>query len=88
MPNGYRMKNMLYLKNCMNPGTEPVNRQTKYEYLITSVVLHATSMVEYAMLFAGTEGNWSQMAQTRRKRLATCIAVVKTDALTSPALRC
>lgn len=82
------MKNVLYLKNCMKPGTEPDKRQTKYEYLMTSVVLHATSIVEYAMLLAGTEGNWSQIAQTRRKRLATCIAVVKTDALTRPALDC
>lgn len=72
----------------MKPGTDPLSRQTKYEYLITSVVLHAMSIVEYAMLLAGTEGNWSQIAHTRRKRLATCMAVVKTEALTSPVLIC
>ena len=67
----------------MIPGEYPLKVKTKYVYLMTSVMLHAMSMLEYPALFA-TKGNWSTMPQTRRIRLATCMTVVLIGARTRP----
>lgn len=83
MPNGYSTKKVLYLNQEINPGWNPLSVNVKYEYRTTSVTLHATSILEYPALLA-RKGKLLTMPQTRRRRLATCIAVVLIGALTRP----
>lgn len=67
----------------MKLGEYPLNVMVKYEYRITSVTLHATSMLEYIALFA-RDGKGLTIPQMRRMRDATCIPVVLIGARTSP----
>ena len=52
---------------------------------MTSVTLHATSMLEYPALLA-RKGKLFTMGQTRRIRLETCMTVVLIGARTIPAM--
>jgi hypothetical protein len=83
MPNGYNTQKELYRNQLKNPGNNPLKLRVKNEYRITSVTLHAVSILEYTALLA-RNGKGVTMPQTSRIRDATCIVVVKTGALTTP----
>lgn len=73
------------LNQVHNLGTPmPASTKTKYEYRITSVTLHATSILEYAGLYFVVCGKLYPIPQTKSSRLATCISVVKRGARTMP----
>jgi hypothetical protein len=73
----------LYLNHVINPGWYPLKLRTKKEYLITSVTLHATSILEYPALLA-KNGKLFTTPQTRSRRDEICIAVVERGARTRP----
>jgi hypothetical protein len=43
---------VLYLNHVIKFGENPLKVNTKYEYLTTSVTLHAINILEYPALFA------------------------------------
>ena len=73
-----------HLNHVHTLGTPPPSTNTKYEYRITSVTPHATSIELYAGLPPVVVGKLYPIPQTSRRRLATCIAVVKKGARTRP----
>jgi hypothetical protein len=79
------MKKVLYLNQVTIAGLKPLKVTTKYEYRMTSVTLHAMSILEYAADLA-TKGKLLTIGQTRSSRLATCIRVVAMGARTIPIL--
>lgn len=86
MPTGYRTKKAWYRSQCSAAGGLPpaASVSAKYEYRITSVVLHATSIDAYAGLARASPGNWSVTPHTIAYRLNTCMKVVKKGARTTP----
>ena len=84
MPTGYSTRKVLYRSQTSDLGWNPPRLIAKYEYRITSVMLHASNIDVYTGLRA-SQGKGSATSQTRRKRDEICTAVVEIGARTTPA---